>query len=263
MDPEAAPPALSHDFDRIDGYNEGDVEQLLLQTCRVLSTLTRYTAMAAPPGGEEARLRSVHLAQMADTSVLMVAVLDNGRVVHRLVELAAPLPPREVSRLSNALDRMLRGASRSTLSTPSPVPRELAAHEEALRTLTTALRRGLDERPEELYLQGTSHILEQPEFREADRVEPLIRLLEERRTAYEKLREMLAERNLTVVIGAENPHDALRECSVVLARYRAGTRMSGWVGILGPTRLHYQCAVPAVRFAARALTEAFTRMGLA
>src|SRR5205814_9207906 len=33
-----------------------------------------------------------------------------------------------------------------------------------------------------LYLEGASRILEQPEFREANRVEPLVRFLEERKT---------------------------------------------------------------------------------
>src|SRR5262249_36547549 len=108
-----------------------------------------------------------------------------------------------------------------------------------------------------------SHILEQPEFREADRVEPLIRLLEERRSLFEQLRALLAQQALTVVIGEENPHAPLRECSVIMAHYRAGERMTGWVGVLGPTRMHYEQAAPAVHLAARSLTEAFTRIGLA
>ena len=106
-------------------------------------------------------------------------------------------------------------------------------------------------------------MLEQPEFRDADRVEPLIRLLEERRSLYEKLRELLATRQLAVVIGEENPHALLQECSVVMARYQAGDRMAGWVAVLGPTRMRYEKAAPAVHFTARALSEALTRIGLA
>src|ERR1051325_440336 len=33
-------------------YSDGDVEELLRQTCRVLSSLTRYTSVAAPPVAE-------------------------------------------------------------------------------------------------------------------------------------------------------------------------------------------------------------------
>jgi heat-inducible transcriptional repressor len=111
-------------------------------------------------------------------------------------------------------------------------------------------------------VEGASHILEQPEFREADRVEPLIRFLEARRSAYETLREILARQDLTVSIGQENPHMAMQEVSVIAARYQAGARSHGWIGVIGPTRMHYAQAVPAVQYAARALSETLSRLGL-
>lgn len=245
----------------IERYTEGDVEQLLVQTCRMLSDLTHYTAVAAPPTAGEVRVRSIHLAQMGDSQVLLVGVLESGRIIHRFVELPAPVTPSEVTRLSNGLHEMLRGAAPSGFAA-AQVPAGLAAQEETLRLLAGVLQRGLGEESGDVFLQGASHMLEQPEFRAADRVEPLIRLLEERRSAYEQLRDLLAERSLAVVIGEENPHAAFQECSVVMARYRAGG-MTGWVGVVGPTRMCYPRAVPAVRLAARALGEAFSRIGLA
>ena len=86
------------------------------------------------------------------------------------------------------------------------------------------------------------------------------RFLEERRSAYETLRRLLASRDVAVSIGQENPHVALHEVSVVAARYEAGASTSGWVGVLGPTRMHYAQAVAAVNYAARALTETLSRI---
>src|SRR5207247_2340961 len=58
--------------------SDGDVEELLRQTCRVLSSLTRYTSVAAPPVAEHPRIRQVHLAKMSERQLLLVVVLDNG-----------------------------------------------------------------------------------------------------------------------------------------------------------------------------------------
>src|SRR5437660_2751769 len=44
-----------------------DVELLLTQTCRILSSLTHYTSVAAPPVSEAPVIRQVHAAQMAPT----------------------------------------------------------------------------------------------------------------------------------------------------------------------------------------------------
>src|SRR6187549_3335472 len=63
------PRSATHRLRRI---SAGDVEQLLVQTCRLLSSLTGYPSMAAPPTGESAGIRSVHLVQMGGTRVLAV-----------------------------------------------------------------------------------------------------------------------------------------------------------------------------------------------
>src|SRR5207248_1140857 len=154
------------------------------------------------------------LVQVAPTRLLAVVVLSNGHVVHRFCEFTRHVSPSEVTRAGNALDELLRDVPVSRVGAVSPVVEELPAQEELLRSLIAVIARGVAGEDADLYLEGASHILEQPEFREANKVEPLVRFLEERRSAYETLREMLARRDLTVSIGQENPHVALREVSV-------------------------------------------------
>ena len=52
-------------------FSDGDVEDLLRQTCRVLSSLTRYTSVASPPVNEQPRIRQVHLAKMSERQLLL------------------------------------------------------------------------------------------------------------------------------------------------------------------------------------------------
>jgi len=239
--------------------SEGDLEHLLVQTCRVLSSLTRYTSIASPPTSREPEVRQVHLVQLTPRRLLAVAVLDNGQVTHRFCELAENLVPSAVTEISGFLDESLRDRAVSAVAGALAVPDRMARHEDAIRSVHAAIARGLADERAELYVDGASHILEHPEFRETDRVEPLVRFLEERRTAYETLRQWIERESLTVSIGQENPHRALREVSLVTARYSAGPRRSGWLGVLGPTRMHYGHAISAVRYAARALTETLSR----
>jgi heat-inducible transcriptional repressor len=240
--------------------SEGDLEQLLIQTCRVLSSLTRYTSVAAPPTATEPQVRQAHLAQITPRRLLAVVVLDNGQVVHRFVELPRELSPAEVTQVGNALDQLLRDTEVSRLSQVTPPQDEMAPYADVFRALLSVIGRGVVEEEEDLVLEGASRILDQPEFREANRVEPLVRFLEERKTAYEVLRTLLTERSLAVSIGQENPHASMQQVSVVAARYGAGERLSGWVAVLGPTRMHYEQVVPAVQYAARALSETLSRL---
>jgi len=262
MTSERLAPAEARAIRNAQKVSEGDLEQLLNQTCRVLSSLTRYTSMATSPASAEPIINQVHLVQVAPQRLLAVVVLDNGQVVHRFYELPRTLKPAEVTQISNVLDGMLRDVEVSRVP-QAPIPADVGPqHLELLRPLLALIGRGVADEEADIYLEGASHMLEQPEFRESNKVEPLIRFLEARKTAFETLQKLLREQNLTVSIGAENPHQAMQEVSVVAARYQAGSGKHGWVGVLGPTRMNYEQAVSAVDYAARALTETLSRLGL-
>jgi heat-inducible transcriptional repressor len=239
-----------------------DIELLLTQTCRVLSSLTRYTSFASPPVSESLVIRQVHAAQMSPVQLLLVVVLEGGHIIHRFVEVPRSLTPAEAGRLSPLLDALLAGKASSALADDLPFPPEARPLEPVLRTLIAAVRRALGDEAPALHMEGTSHILGQPEFRESQKVEPLIRLLEERKTAFESLRTLVTGSALSVIIGAENLRTELHECSLVAARYEAGPRSTGWIGLLGPTRMSYDHAMPVVSLAARALSRAFSRLGV-
>lgn len=242
--------------------SEGDLEQLLQQTCRVLSSLTGYTAMATPPAIDEPAIRQVHLAQVGSSQLLAVVMLDNGQVTHRFCDVGRNLSPAEVTEVSNFLDSLLRETRVSSVSQVVPPVDQLAGYHDVVRSLLDVIARGLSSEEAELFVDGQSHMLEQPEFREANRLEPLVRFLEERRTAFETLQHLLAQhRDLAVTIGRENPHESMHEVSLVAARYRGVTQSGGWVAVLGPTRMQYAQAVSAVQYAAQTLTETLTRLG--
>jgi heat-inducible transcriptional repressor len=239
---------------------DGDLEELLTQTCRVLTSLTHLTAVASPPVQEERRVRQVHLVQMAETQVLMVVVMEGGQVLHRFVELPQRLKPSDVAALCLSLDEMVRAhRAGGPFAEPDAVP-DAGGIGPSLRSLVAVVQRALRDEDAEYVLEGTCRILEQPEFRDVDKVEPIIRLLEQRRNAFEMLRSFLADHKMTVIIGAENPDVALHECSLVAARYAVGSRLVGWVGLLGPTRMPYSRALPMVELAARSLSRALTRL---
>jgi len=237
-----------------------DVELLLTQTCRVLSSLTHYTSFASPPVSEAPIVRQVHVAQMSPVQLLLVVVLGGGQIIHRFVEIPQSLTPAQAGCLSPLLDSLLVGRTLPTTAQELAVPPEARSLEPVLRTLIGALERALADEGPQLHMEGTSHILGQPEFRESQKVEPLIRLLEERKTAFQSLRTLLTGSALSVVIGAENLRTELHECSVVAARYEVSARSAGWIGVLGPTRMSYDHAMPVVSLAARALSRAFSRL---
>jgi transposase len=60
---------------------------------------------------------------------------------------------------------------------------------------------------------------------------------------------------LTAVWVPDRRHEAMRECSLVVARYGVEGGPSGVVAVLGPTRMHYARTIPKVRYLAQLLGD--------
>src|SRR5690606_16475011 len=107
----------------------------------------------------------------------------------------------------------------------------------------------------EVFRDGVREVLSQPEFSRSERMLDLIDVLEQRSLSSAIPIRQLSDDGVSVVIGEENPHESLRECSVVIARYGTPGGPGGVVAVLGPTRMRYSRTIPSVRYLAALLGE--------
>jgi heat-inducible transcriptional repressor len=77
-------------------------------------------------------------------------------------------------------------------------------------------------------------------------------ILEQQYVLVTLVRDIL-DRGLSVAIGTEHGVQPLAECSIVVAPYEIEGERAGTVGILGPTRMHYEQALAAVAVVSKRL----------
>ncbi|MDD5136243.1 MAG: HTH domain-containing protein [Candidatus Omnitrophica bacterium] len=106
-----------------------------------------------------------------------------------------------------------------------------------------------------LYLDGTSHIVEQPEFKDFRKLYCILRSLEEKRDILDLLADDVDTDRLTIHIGKENQSNYLSECSIVTRGYKVKGKVSGRLGVIGPKRMVYEKVIPTVEYLADAVTE--------
>lgn len=244
-----------------------EIEEIIAQTCRVLTGLTSYVSLATDPDTDSTRVRHVYLSPATPRHVLLVMLLSTGHVEHRLVELETVPAEPALLRLSNYLNTLAGGLELAqierTVCTPE-VPTELAGYAALLPRLASALAQmanALCER--RVFLEGTSQLLRQPEFQDVQRLETLLNALESRSALYEALRRALPNSQMSVQIGTENLFAPMRECSLVITTYRIGNRPVGYLGVVGPTRMNYDRAVAAVTLMAGNLSNLLTNLSAA
>src|SRR5882724_13456348 len=80
---------------------QNEIEDILQQTCRILSEMTSYTSVATDPSTSTTTIRRVYLTGASPRHALLVVLLSTGHVEHRLVEIEAAPPDRVLALLSN------------------------------------------------------------------------------------------------------------------------------------------------------------------
>ncbi|MCB0216874.1 MAG: hypothetical protein KDH92_09580 [Chloroflexi bacterium] len=109
------------------------------------------------------------------------------------------------------------------------------------------------DRERERYHAGLVQILYQPEFADNDRLRSVVELLEHGR-GLDPIARRLPPDGVQVIIGGEPPLEQVPYMTLVLSRFGL-PETSGVLGVVGPTRLAYERAVPAVGFMARLMTR--------
>lgn len=106
-----------------------------------------------------------------------------------------------------------------------------------------------------LYFDGTSQILEQPEFKSAERIRSLLRALELKEELAAIFEKDLSHRAINVHIGREVRCTDLSGISLVVREYSIESEPIGCLGVMGPTRMNYDKAIQIVNSLAETMTE--------
>ncbi len=250
-------------------------EAVLRGASQILAALSGYIALITMPQTHTACLRHLQLIQIEPRKIMIVVVIDNYQTQSAVMELPESpddsladeeIVDRELQILSNFLNNHLRGQTLAQLSALdwSELGREFEQYAEVLsHWLQDLAVRAQTPGKTQILISGVSEVLRQPEFCELAQVQTLIQLLEEEQ---DQLLPLIFEppapegsgRRVQVRIGAENPLEPIRTCTLVSAPYHRGTVPVGSVGVLGPTRMVYENAIAIVEAAADYLSEALS-----
>ena len=103
---------------------------------------------------------------------------------------------------------------------------------------------------EKVYLDGASHLIEQPEFHDLGKLHNLFKCLEDRVSILKLLCNESGDDRLTIHIGKENKSSSLSDCSIVTRGYKIRGKSSGKLGVIGPKRMVYERVIPMVEYLA-------------
>ena len=235
-------------------------EDLVLKAVRLLSQVSNYTAMLVMSTYSQSVLTHIQLVPVNDFRMVLILVLDNGHVEHQIIELKQAMTEGEVAELTDMLQQAVCGQTveQWRKASLSSIRRQWEGQIHMLQEILDTIEDTLTvEFERKLYLSGTLNIMNQPEFRDVDKVRQVLSLLEEQRIMEDMMLKMDEgdRRTIAIRIGTENEYESLAACSLVTATYHIHGRIMGRIGLLGPTRMDYSRNIGLLDFVSRYLSE--------
>lgn len=235
-----------------------DLDDVVDRTVRLLSMLTRQVAVMQYPSISRSTVRHLELVPIGGARLMVVLILNTGRVEQRVVEVGTDLDDEAGMDLVSlvrarineaAVGKRLREASTALDALPSDFEPE---QRDVVRAITAALEDALvPEREERVVMAGTAHLARSGTDFPAqlhdilEALEQHVILLKLLGTAGEGGRDGLT--SLAVRIGHENPFAELQSTSMVSTGYGPGAEQVAGLGVVGPTRMDYPSTMAAVR----------------
>lgn len=244
-------------------------EDVIESVSRSLSEYTRQLGFATGPRLESLMLRHVSLVRMSTRAILVVLVSDSGVTLRPVIEDDGPEDQAELDRVASVLNERIPGHTLAEL-------REALALEVAGLRAGASNRRGRAARLGSLafiQLEGARGLvcpvqpllLEQPEFRDPQRVRDLFAAIEDREALVRILDQVIEKGGVGVALGEE---PGWRDFALVAAPYRicrgeegihtgggSGDGAVGVIGVIGPRRMDYPKVMAVVDYLSDVVTE--------
>jgi heat-inducible transcriptional repressor len=232
-----------------------DLGQWMRLAAATLARTASNASLVTAPRAKLALFKHIELISTQGRLVLLILVLQGGNVQQQMLTLAEPLTQAELSQATDRLNQVCSGLGAAEIRTRL---RGLPTFEAEICDLVLEMMERSDARVTgEIYRDGLTEMLSQPEFVEAESSQGALRLLEEHSFLDSFLSETLSPTvgGVQVIIGGEGRWEELSNCGMVLARYGVPDFATGALGVLGPIRMPYGRAISAVRVVAELMSD--------
>jgi len=233
-------------------------QEVFRQVSRVLSTVSGHPALVLTPRPQGVRLRHIQFISLGGDGVLTVLVSADNQVQTRFIRSGTGYSQAQLDRFSQYLNGICQNLSlgEARQRIVAQMREEKNLFDQMVSQALDLSRRALqNDAGEELYIDGTSQILDYPEFAaDVEKMRTIFKAFEEKHHLINLLDQTLESQGVQIIISPDE-HFPEMQLSVVASSYSCDRASVGSLGIIGPMRMDYARVVPIVQYTASMVTE--------
>ena len=257
---EAIYPDKSIDLPTEDFYRKrGDFNSLLDSVSHILSDYSDNLGFVLSPRVSTVNFRHIRFIKVSEEKIMVILITTINLVLTEIVETKSYFTQVELDSASHYINENFRGKNlrfvRDFLLREIPVYK--MRYESIIKNLISLLKTYFlqEEMSNQIFIQGTSKLLEKPDLLDMENLKSLFQRFEEKARLTKLLSDVISLDRVKVLIGTEFSLPDISDCSLVLSHYGYDRQVLGSLGIIGPKRIPYRRIIPLVDCVAKKLSE--------
>lgn len=242
---------------------ESDFQSLMQRTSSMLSDVTQLAGVVMLPRSEQSILQHIEFVALSSNRVLVILVVNDREVQNRIINTGKTYSTSELQQVSNYLNEIFVGKDLYHVRTS--ILEELEKMKEQVsQSMQSAIEMAqmafnsdtTKSDSDDLLFSGQTNLMDVAELGEADQLKKLFETFNQKRDILHLLEQAINADGMQIFIGEESGYDVLDNCSVVTSPYEIDGQILGVLGVIGPTRMHYDRVIPIVDITAKMLGAA-------
>ncbi len=225
-----------------------DIDDIVKCTAKVISEITNLTGVVYIKNMNNALIEKIKIVKITDKTALFAIATDQG-VLTESMTINRPYDDNYYLKASDFVSSIFKGKSLEEASNADAVV--LRVREEFIRifnAILNILREYSFNDKGDLILEGSSKLLEQPEYKNINKARAMLHLLDAKNELYPLLEDS-NEAELNIRIGMDNEiMEGVPECAIVTVGCTVGGRNVGNAGVIGPMRMDYSKVVSVLEY---------------
>jgi heat-inducible transcriptional repressor len=237
----------------------GDFNSLLDNVSHILSEYSDNLGFVLSPRVSIVNFRHLRFIKVSEEKIMVILITTFNLVLTEILETKNYFTQIELDRASHYINENFRG--KNLLFVRDLLLREIPAYkmryESIIRNLISLLKTYFlqEETNHQIFIQGSSKLLEKPELFDMDSLRSLFQKFEEKAKLARLLSDVISLDRVKVLIGSELSLPDISDCSLVLSHYGYDRQVLGSLGIIGSKRIPYRRIIPLVDCVAKKLSE--------
>lgn len=234
-------------------------DEIMKESCRVLSEMTSLTSIVLGSDAKHARLAHIQIFPISERNAIAVFISDDGHTENKNFVFEESIALEDIQNCCKVLNDHLKGTLICDLSEELEKLKPILQHtsnryEILFQAMMGAFLKfnNLDT----IYTAGKTNMLYQPEFENIDRMRKFMELMENS-NVWRELSNY--NESLNIRIGESDSTFEISDLSVISSPFSINDSEKGQLMIVGPTRMPYNKVISLLEYVAKQLEILYRR----